>query len=63
MNKSLYIHHTINIVIMIILFILNFTNIGGTAPLVILAIIFVINTLMLIRVNKKKIEQNEVKKK
>lgn len=60
MSKALMIHHTINIILMIILFILNFTHIGGTIALVILAILFVINTSLLIRSNKKQVEKNGV---
>lgn len=58
MSKALMIHHTINIILMIILFILNFTNLGGTVALVILAIIFIINTSLLIRANKKQVEKD-----
>jgi len=57
MNKLLYIHRSINILLMIILFTLNFTNIGGTVTLVILAILFIINTSLLLRANKKQVEK------
>ncbi|WP_436855556.1 hypothetical protein [Staphylococcus caeli] len=58
MNKLLYIHSSINLLLMIILFMLNLTNTGGTVLLVILAILFIINTSLLLRANKKQVEKD-----
>ncbi|ANK38403.1 hypothetical protein UF72_1506 [Staphylococcus equorum subsp. equorum] len=43
---------------MIILFILNFTNIGGSTALIVLAIIFVCNTILLLRANSKQVKKD-----
>lgn len=58
MNLPLYIHHIINIAVMVFLFIFHFTNIGGTLLLVILATIYVINISLLIRGNKVQTEKD-----
>ncbi|CCI59787.1 MULTISPECIES: hypothetical protein [Staphylococcus] len=58
MSKSLFIHSTINIALMIILFILNFTNIGGSIALIVLAIVFVCNTILLLRANSKQVKKD-----
>lgn len=54
MNKRMAIHHTINIILMIALIIFNYTNIGGFTILLILAIIFMGNAILLIRASTKK---------
>lgn len=58
MTTSLYIHHVINLLLMIILFILNFTHFGGTTALIILFIIFIINSILLFRANSKQVKNN-----
>lgn len=62
MDRTMWIHHIINLILLIILFILNLTHLGGTVALVILAILFVINTLLSIRTNKKHVKNNSVTK-
>lgn len=62
MDRTTRIHHIINLILFIILSILNFTHLGGTVALVILAILFVINTLLSIITNKKHIKNNSVTK-
>lgn len=62
MNKSLYICRIINILILITLFILNFNNIGGTIPLIILTALFIINSIILIRLNNKQRKHNDANK-
>jgi uncharacterized protein (DUF58 family) len=59
MNRPLMIHHTINIVLLIILVILNFANLGIIST-IILALLFLINTILLIRANKKFIDSKGV---
>lgn len=58
MSNALYIYSTINILIMIILFILNFTNIGGSTALIVLAIVFVGNTILLLSANSKQVKKD-----
>ncbi|SCT02713.1 hypothetical protein [Staphylococcus caeli] len=65
MNKLLYIHSSINLLLMIILFTLNLTNTGRTVTL---AILFILDTSLLLRANKKQVEKdgatiNDCKKK
>ncbi|WP_196769867.1 hypothetical protein [Staphylococcus equorum] len=43
---------------MIILFILNFTNIGGSTALIVLAIVFVGNTILLLSANSKQVKKD-----
>lgn len=61
MTTILYIHHVINLIFMITLFILNFTNFGGTLALIVLAILFIINTILLIRANSKQVKNSDTK--
>ena len=60
MNKRMAIHHTINIILMIALIIFNYTNIGGFTILLILAIIFMGNAILLIRASTKKVEKDGI---
>lgn len=60
MNKRMAIHHTINIILMITLIIFNYTNIGGFTTLLILAVLFMGNAILLIRASTKKIEKDGV---
>jgi uncharacterized protein (DUF58 family) len=59
MNRPLIIHHTINIILLIVLVIFNFANFGAIST-IILAILFLINTILLIRANKKFIDSKGI---
>jgi uncharacterized protein (DUF58 family) len=59
MNRPLIIHHTINIILLIVLVIFNFANLGAIST-IILAILFLINTILLIRANKKFIDSKGI---
>lgn len=54
----MYIHHVINIILMIILSILEFTHFGGTVALIVLSIFFIINNILLFRSNSKQVKDN-----
>ncbi len=58
MSNALYIYSTINILLMIILSILDFTNIGGSTALIVLAIVFVCNTILLLSTNSKHVKKD-----
>lgn len=59
MNRPLIIHHTINIILLIVLVIFNFANLGAITT-IILAFLFLINTILLIRANKKFIDSKGI---
>jgi uncharacterized protein (DUF58 family) len=59
MNRPLIIHHTINIILLIVLVIFNFANFGAIST-IILALLFLINTILLIRANKKFIDSKGI---
>jgi uncharacterized protein (DUF58 family) len=59
MNRPLIIHHTINIILLIVLVIFNFANLGAIST-IILALLFLINTILLIRANKKFIDSKGI---
>ena len=58
MNKAMIAHHTLNIVLMIILIIVNHFNVLSLPVSIILAISITINAALLIRANIKKIEND-----
>ncbi|HJG55567.1 hypothetical protein BU600_01220 [Staphylococcus arlettae] len=58
MSTVMYIHHVINIILMIILSILEFTHFGGTVALIVLSIFFIINNILLFRSNSKQVKDN-----
>ncbi|MES3702836.1 hypothetical protein ABFV70_04490 [Staphylococcus arlettae] len=58
MSTVMYIHHVINIILMIILSILEFTHFGGTVALIVLSIFFIINNILLFRSNNKQVKDN-----
>lgn len=60
MTKAMYVHHIINIVLMIVLIILNNTDIGGLTLSIILAVVFITNTVLLIRENSKKVRKEGI---
>ncbi|MFD3221227.1 hypothetical protein ACE3LZ_09630 [Staphylococcus saprophyticus] len=60
MNKAMIAHHTLNIVLMIILIIVNHFNVLSLPVSIILAISITINAASLIRANRKKIENDGV---
>lgn len=53
MNKAMIAHHTLNIVLMIILIIVNHFNVLSLPVSIILAISITINAALLIRANRK----------
>ncbi|MDW8543695.1 MULTISPECIES: hypothetical protein [Staphylococcus] len=60
MTKAMYVHHIINIVLMIVLIIFNNTDIGGLTLSIILAVVFITNTVLLIRENSKKVRKEGI---
>lgn len=60
MTKAMYVHHIINIVLMIALIVFNNTNLGGLTLSIILAIVFITNIALLIRENSKKVKKEGV---
>lgn len=60
MTKAMYVHHIINIVLMIALIVFNNTDLGGLTLSIILAIVFIANTVLLIRENSKKVKKEGV---
>ncbi|WP_426456870.1 hypothetical protein [Staphylococcus cohnii] len=58
MTKAMTVHHTINIILLIILLTLNYFSISNLAVSIILALAIVINTILFIRTNKKQIEKD-----
>ncbi|MFH4877427.1 MULTISPECIES: hypothetical protein [Staphylococcus] len=58
MSKAMTVHHTINIILLIILLTLNYFSISNLAVSIILALAIVINTILFIRTNKKQIEKD-----
>ncbi|MCE5002220.1 hypothetical protein [Staphylococcus pseudoxylosus] len=60
MTKAMYVHHIINIVLMIALIVFNNTDMGGLTLSIILAIVFITNIVLLIRENSKKVKKEGV---
>ncbi|MDW8570036.1 hypothetical protein AABD40_00680 [Staphylococcus shinii] len=60
MTKAMYVHHIINIVLMIALIVFNNTDVGGLTLSIILAIVFITNIVLLIRENSKKVKKEGV---
>lgn len=60
MTKSMITHHTLNIVLMIVLIIINYFNALSLPVSIALAISIIINAALLIRANKKQVENNGV---
>ena len=60
MTNAMYVHHIINIVLMIVLIIFNNTDMGGLTLSIILAIVFITNIVLLIRENSKKVRTEGV---
>ncbi|NWK84254.1 hypothetical protein HYE69_05485 [Staphylococcus sp. GSSP0090] len=60
MNKTMAVHHTINLVFVFVLLILNYFNISNLTVSIILASIITINAALLIRANKKQVERDGV---
>lgn len=60
MTKAMYVHHIINIVLMIVLIIFNNTDIWGLTLSIILAVVFITNTVLLIRENSKKVRKEGI---
>ncbi|MFQ3844974.1 hypothetical protein AABD41_10585 [Staphylococcus pseudoxylosus] len=60
MTKAMYVHHIINIVLMIALIVFNDTDMGGLTLSIILAIVFITNNVLLIRENSKKVKKEGV---
>lgn len=60
MTKAMYVHHIVNIVLMIALIVFNNTDIGVLTLSIILAIVFIANTVLLIRENSKKVKKEVV---
>lgn len=60
MTKAMYVHHVINIVLMIVLIIFNNTDIGGLTLSIILAVVFITNTVLLIKENSKKVRKEGI---
>ncbi|WP_436966095.1 hypothetical protein [Staphylococcus shinii] len=60
MTKVMYVHHIVNIVLMIALIVFNNTDIGVLTLSIILAIVFIANTVLLIRENSKKVKKEGV---
>ncbi|MEB7384475.1 hypothetical protein [Staphylococcus xylosus] len=60
MTKAMYVHHIINIVLMIALIVFNNTDVGGLTLSIILGIVFITNIALLIRENSKKVKNEGV---
>ncbi|WP_436951751.1 hypothetical protein [Staphylococcus shinii] len=60
MTKAMYVHHIVNIVLMIALIVFNNTDIGVLTLSIILAIVFIANTVLLIGENSKKVKKEGV---
>lgn len=60
MSKRMYVHHIINLILMALLMVFNFTNFGGTTALIILAVLLICNAGLLLRANKKNVKKNGV---
>lgn len=60
MTKAMITHHTLNIVLMIVLIIINYFNALSLPVSIALAISIIINAALLIRANKKQVENNGV---
>ncbi|SCU22312.1 Uncharacterised protein [Staphylococcus xylosus] len=60
MTKAMYVHHIINIILMIALIVFNNTDMGGLTLSIILAIVFIVNTVLLIKENSKKVKKEGV---
>ncbi|MEB8085646.1 hypothetical protein NGH74_00445 [Staphylococcus pseudoxylosus] len=60
MTKAMITHHTLNIVLMIVLIIINYFNALSLPVSIALAISIIVNAVLLIRANKKQVENNGV---
>ncbi|MEB7754331.1 hypothetical protein [Staphylococcus pseudoxylosus] len=60
MTKAMITHHTLNIVLMIVLIIINYFNALSLPVSIALAISIIVNAALLIRANKKQVENNGV---
>ncbi|PKI04534.1 hypothetical protein CW744_10110 [Staphylococcus xylosus] len=60
MSKSMITHHTLNIILMIVLIVVNYFNALNLPISIVLAISIIINAALLIRANKKQVENNGV---
>ncbi|NWK84265.1 hypothetical protein HYE69_05540 [Staphylococcus sp. GSSP0090] len=60
MSKALYIHHTINLALMIVFIILQFFEIGGLTTSIVLLALFLINSIGFIRANSKHVKEKGV---
>ncbi|MGD6886778.1 hypothetical protein [Staphylococcus shinii] len=60
MSKAMITHHTLNIVLMIVLITVNYFNALNLPVSIALAISIIINTVLLIRANKEQVENNGV---
>ncbi|SUM71362.1 Uncharacterised protein [Staphylococcus nepalensis] len=60
MNKAMIVHHTLNILLMIILIILNFFNTLNLPVSITLATLILVNAILLIRANSKQVKNNGI---
>ncbi|MFF0675640.1 hypothetical protein ACFYSI_06955 [Staphylococcus xylosus] len=60
MTKSMITHHTLNIVLMIVLIVVNYFDALNLPISIVLAISIIINAALLLRANKKQVENNGV---
>ncbi|PHK48578.1 hypothetical protein [Staphylococcus edaphicus] len=58
MSKEMILHHTLNIVLMIVLIVVNYFNALNLSISIALAISIIINATLLIRANRKQVESN-----
>lgn len=60
MNKAMIVHHTLNILLMIILIIVNFFNTLNLSVSITLATLILVNAILLIRANSKQVKNNGI---
>lgn len=60
MTKAMITHHTLNIVLMIVLITVNYFNALNLPVSIALAISIIVNAALLIRANKKQVENNGI---
>ena len=60
MNKAMIVHHTLNILLMIILIIVNFFNTLNLPVSITLATLILVNAILLIRANSKQVKNNGI---
>ena len=60
MNKAMIVHHTLNILLMIILIIVNFFNTLNLLVSITLATLILVNAILLIRANSKQVKNNGI---